>query len=262
MTGAQVDYNGAPTGYTADPSEVINYVDAHDNETLFDALTYKLPLATSMADRVRMNTLSLATVTLGQGPSFWHAGTDLLRSKSLDRNSLRLRRLVQPDRLLRPAVDVRFGAAAVESDNSDKWPYMRALLANPALKPGAADMAAATAGAQALLKIRSSSPLFRLGSAALIQQKVSFPSSGPSAIPGVIVMQIDDRSGRNIDPRLKRIVVVFNATPNAQTIPLSDAAGLALNPVQANGSDPVVKQTSVTASSVTVPPRTVAVLQQ
>ena len=117
-------------------------------------------------------------------------------------------------------------------------------------------------GGPVLLKVRSSSPLFRFGSASLIQQKVSFPSSGPSAIPGVIVMQIDDRPGRNIDPRLKRIVVVFNATPNAQTIPLSDAAGLALNPVQANGSDPVVKQTSVTASSVTVPPRTVAVLQQ
>ena len=65
----------------------ITYVDAHDNETLFDSLTYKLPVATSMADRVRMNTLSLATTALAQTPSFWHAGADLLRSKSLDRNS-------------------------------------------------------------------------------------------------------------------------------------------------------------------------------
>ena len=37
VTGAQVDYNGQPAGYTADPQEVINYVEAHDNETLFDA---------------------------------------------------------------------------------------------------------------------------------------------------------------------------------------------------------------------------------
>lgn len=87
ITGAEVDYNGSPAGYTADPAEVITYVDAHDNETLFDALTYKLPPATPMDARVRMNTLSLATVTLSQGPSFWHAGADLLRSKSLDRNS-------------------------------------------------------------------------------------------------------------------------------------------------------------------------------
>src|SRR3712207_2959566 len=38
VKGSDVDYNGSPTGYTADPSEVITYVDAHDNETLFDAL--------------------------------------------------------------------------------------------------------------------------------------------------------------------------------------------------------------------------------
>ena len=50
-------------------------------------LQYKLPQATSMADRVRMNTLALATTALAQSPSFWHAGADLLRSKSLDRNS-------------------------------------------------------------------------------------------------------------------------------------------------------------------------------
>ena len=42
-----------------------------------------------MADRVRMNTVALSTVALAQGPSFWHAGTDLLRSKSLDRNTFR-----------------------------------------------------------------------------------------------------------------------------------------------------------------------------
>ena len=261
VTGAHVDYNGAPTGYATDPSEVINYVDAHDNETLFDALTYKLPPATSMADRVRMNTLALATVTLGQGPSFWHAGADLLRSKSLDRNSYDSGDWF--NRIDFSGQQSTFGSGLpVESKNSDKWSYMKDLLANPDLKPGAADMAAATAGAQALLKIRSSSPLFRLGSASLIQQKVSFPNSGPTSAPGVIVMQIDDRVGRNVDPRLKRIVVVFNATPKAETVPITGAAGLVLNPVQAGGADSVVKETSVTATSVTVPARTVAVLQQ
>ncbi len=85
--GEQFDYNGSPAGYADQPDEVINYVDAHDNETLYDLSVFKLPTDTSMADRVRMNTLSLATVTLSQSPSFWHAGTELLRSKSLDRNS-------------------------------------------------------------------------------------------------------------------------------------------------------------------------------
>ena len=81
------DYNGQPAGYTADPQESITYVDAHDNETLYDALAYKLPPSTSMADRVRMQTLSLGTTALGQGVSFWLAGSEMLRSKSLDRNS-------------------------------------------------------------------------------------------------------------------------------------------------------------------------------
>ena len=34
-----------------------------------------------------MNTLALSTTALAQGPSFWHAGADILRSKSLDHNS-------------------------------------------------------------------------------------------------------------------------------------------------------------------------------
>ena len=85
--GDELDYNGQPAGYADEPDEIINYVDAHDNETLYDIGVLKLPTDTSMADRVRMNTLSLATVTLSQTPSFWHAGTELLRSKSLDRNS-------------------------------------------------------------------------------------------------------------------------------------------------------------------------------
>ena len=54
-----------PPATPTSPTRSISYVDAHDNETLFDALTYKLPVATSMADRVRMNTLSLATTALG-----------------------------------------------------------------------------------------------------------------------------------------------------------------------------------------------------
>ena len=82
VLGKDVDYNGQPAGYTEDPSEIITYVDAHDNETLFDSLALKLPRGTSMADRVRMNTLSLSTMALSQGVVLWHAGTDLLRSKS------------------------------------------------------------------------------------------------------------------------------------------------------------------------------------
>ena len=109
--GAEVDYNGAPAGYADQPDEVINYVDAHDNETLYDLGVFKLPTDTTMADRIRMNTLSLATVTFSQTPSFWHAGTELPPFEVARPQQLQLRRLVQPDRLDGPGVDVRLGPA-------------------------------------------------------------------------------------------------------------------------------------------------------
>lgn len=80
VTGAQVDYNGQPAGYADAPGDALAYADAHDNESLFDALTYKLPAGTGAADRARMQVLALATAALSQGPSLSQAGTDLLRS--------------------------------------------------------------------------------------------------------------------------------------------------------------------------------------
>jgi hypothetical protein len=86
---AELLYGDAPAGYTTRPQEQVAYVSAHDNETLFDALAAKLPVPTSMDDRVRMQVVALASVLLGQGTPFLHAGSELLRSKSLDRDSYR-----------------------------------------------------------------------------------------------------------------------------------------------------------------------------
>ncbi|MCD5344980.1 pullulanase-type alpha-1,6-glucosidase [Agromyces sp. S2-1-8] len=263
VRGDQLDYRGAPAGYADEPDEVINYVDAHDNETLFDLSVFKLPQSTSMADRVRMNTLSLATVTLSQSPSFWHAGTELLRSKSLDRNSYDSGDWF--NRVDWTGQESTFGSGLPgEADNGDKWPIMQPLLADPALKPTAADMAAAEASALDLLRVRSSVDLLQLGSAELIDQKVSFPNSGPDATPGVIVMQVDDLVGDDVDPELEGALVVFNASPTAIAQTVGGLAGrdFALAEAQASGSDQVVKQTTWDASTgtVTVPARSVAVL--
>ena len=154
----------SPAGYADQPDEVINYVDAHDNETLYDLSVFKLPRDTSMADRVRMNTLSLATVTLSQSPSFWHAGTELLRSKSLDRNSYNSGDWF--NRIDWTGQESTFGSGLPPAaDNEDKWSIMAPLLADPALKPGAADIAAAEASALDLLRVRDEVDLLQLGSA-------------------------------------------------------------------------------------------------
>ena len=265
VTGADVDYNGAPTGYTLDPQEGVTYVEAHDNETLFDALTYKLPAATSMADRIRMQTIGLSTTAFGQGVSFWHAGGDILRSKSLDRNSYDSGDWF--NLLDFTYTENGFGRGLPPApDNEAKWPYMKPLLADPALDPAPADIRAARRQANALLAIRQSTPLFHLGTAGRVQQKVAFPSGGPDQTPGVIVMRIDDTVGADVDPQLKGLVVVFNASPEATTQTVAGTAGqrFALHPVQANGTDPVVKGSTYhrQAGSFTVPGRTVAVFVQ
>jgi pullulanase-type alpha-1,6-glucosidase len=256
VTGKEVDYNGQPAGYAADPSETVTYVDAHDNETLFDSLALKLPRGTSMADRVRMNTLSLSTVALSQGVVFWHAGTDLLRSKSLDRNSYDSGDWF--NRVDWARRENTFGSGLPpEADNGAKWDHMRPLLADPALKPGPEAMDAAHARALELLRIRSSSPLFRLGSAAAIQAKVSFLD----AEPGVIAMLVDDTAGTDADPDRDGVLVVLNATPAATTVS-GTGGGWTLHDVQASGGDEVVKGSTVAADAVTVPARTAAVFER
>lgn len=262
-TGEQLDYNGQPAGYADSPEEVITYVDAHDNETIFDALTLKLPTDTPMADRVRMNTLALSTTALAQTPSFWHAGADLLRSKSLDRNSYNSGDWF--NEVDWAGEESTFGRGLPPAaDNEAKWGFQQPLLADPALVPTPQDIAAAEAAAQDLLELRFSTDLFRLGSAELIEQKVSFPAGGPDAVPGVVVMRIDDTVGRDVDRRLDGVLVVMNASDEAAPISVEGLAGerYRLSPVQATGSDPVVRTTTWdrATGTVTVPARTVAVL--
>ncbi|GGK66060.1 pullulanase-type alpha-1,6-glucosidase [Ornithinimicrobium pekingense] len=266
VTGAEISYNGAPAGYAEHPDEIVNYVDAHDNETIFDALTFKLPQDLPMEDRVRLNTVALSTTALSQSVSFWHAGADLLRSKSLDRNSYNSGDWFNVLDFTR--TDNGFGRGLPpEGDNKDKWEIIRPLLADASLKPEPAHIEQASVMAQDLLRLRSSTELFRLGDPDLIEQKVSFPVSGTEhGDPQVIVMHIDDTVGTDVDPGLDRVVVVLNASGEAvdQRVPGLEGERLELSPVQAEGADDVVRQTVWDPATGTahVPARTVAVLVQ
>ena len=143
---------------------------------------------------------------------------------------------------------------------------MRPFLSNPANKPDAAAIAAARDQARDLLRLRRSSPLFRLGSAELIKEMVSFPCAGPEAPAGLLVMRIADVRGRGIDPERRAVVVAFNAAPWGVDAKVEGMAGaaLTLSRVQRAGSDVVVKQTRWDRESGTlhVPGRTVAVLEE
>ncbi|MFF8829163.1 pullulanase-type alpha-1,6-glucosidase [Streptomyces sp. NPDC015131] len=251
VTGSEVDYNGAPAGYAAAPGDALAYADAHDNETLYDALALKLPAATSPGDRARMQVLAMATAALSQGPALSQAGTDLLRSKSLDRNSYD-----SGDWFNVLNWDCRAGngfgrGLPPAADNKDKWSFGKPLLTSPSLKAGCPEITGTSAAYRDLLKIRTTEKAFSLSTAGQVQSALSFPLSGTEETPGVITMRLGD------------LVVVFNATPGkqAQKVPALAGTRHTLHPVQAGGSDATVK-TSVydtATGTFTVPARTVAV---
>ncbi|MGP3924126.1 pullulanase-type alpha-1,6-glucosidase [Streptomyces sp. 8N616] len=263
VKGSEVDYNGAPAGYAAAPGDALAYADAHDNETLYDALAFKLPQGTGAGERARMQVLAMATAALSQGPALSQAGTDLLRSKSLDRNSYdsgdwfnaihwpcgTAGKAGPPDH----AGNGFGGGLPPAADNKPKWPYAKPLLADPALRPGCAQLTAASAAYRDLLRIRSTEKSFSLSSAEAVQEALSFPLSGTEETPGVLTM------------RLGGLVVVFNATPERQDQRIASLAGrpYALHTAQARGSDAVVKSASYDRDSgtFTVPARTVAVFE-
>ena len=267
VLGAQLDYNGQGAGFASQPAENVNYVDAHDNETLFDLVTYKMPADAPMDHRVRMSLISQASVALSQSPSFWASGTEMLRSKSLDRDSFNSGDYYNAiDWTMH---DNGFGhGLPVKSKNGAAWDHMRPLLENPDLKPSPEQIDSSSEIAMDFLRVRSSSRLFTLGSADLIRSKVSFPNSGEGAVDGTIVMLINDEAGAgsDVDAALDGALVVFNATDKTMTTAVDGLAGrvFKLHEAQANGSDAVVKDSSFDAKtgSVTVPARTVAVFTQ
>ncbi len=263
VTGAEVDYNGSPAGYTAAPGEAVTYVDAHDNEILYDALAYKLPQATAAVDRARMQVLALGTVVLGQGTGFVTTGTERLRSKSLDRNSYN-----SGDWFNQIRWDCTQGngfgvGLPPEQDNRDKWPYAKPLLADPELVPDCAAIDLTDARYAELLRVRASSPVFGLATADQVQKRVAFPLSGRAETPGVLTMTLD---GRGLDGRWRSVTVIFNATTGTATQRLTGLRGadVALHPVLRTSADEALRTASFEKSSgtFTVPARSVAVFVQ
>jgi pullulanase len=270
VTGASLPYGGRGVGYASSPEEVVSYVDAHDNETLWDTLVLKLPPGTPMGERVRRSTLALAVVTLSQGVPFWHAGTEVLRSKSLDRNSYDSGDWF--NRLDYTLQDNGFGRGLPPApDNRRRWPLLRPLLADPSLHPSTEDMTTARDAALDLLRLRRDLPLLRLGSAERVLRQVSFPVSGTAdGRPDVVVMVVDDdvlgAPDRTppVDPDHSGLLVVLNAAtePVTQRLPGLRDQEWQLSTVQRAGADPVVRQTrwDPAGAALTVPPLTAAVL--
>lgn len=263
ITGAEVDYNGSPAGYTLSPAENIVYVSKHDNQTLWDIIQYKAPARTSVDDRVRMQNLGLSIVALSQGVPFFHAGSDMLRSKSLDRDSYNSGDHFNQLDFTYQTNNWGVGLPPAWS-NEENWLLMRPLLARTALRPDQEQILASVHHLQEMLKIRNSSRLFRLESADDVMQRLTFHNTGPEQVPGVIVMTLSDIGFENtLDPEHDSILVVFNATGELQRLQVGEFAGrgFRLHPVQRASDDWLVRFSRFRPESGTiiVPARTTSV---
>ena len=257
VTGRDIDYFGNPgAGYASDPQEVINYAAAHDNETLFDISQYKLPLGTSTADRVRVVNLANSIIALSQGVPFFHAGQDMLRSKSMDRNSYNSGDWFN---VLDFSYETNGWGRGMPpyADNQNSWGEISPLLGNPALGDiDKKDIRRANKHMREMLRIRKSSKLFRLRTAEDVMERLEFHNTGPSQDPGLVVMSL--RGKKDIE-----IVVLFNAAPEAKTFYLDtgEDSEFELHDVQEDSHDPVVRTAGYDEDdrAFYVPARTTAV---
>ncbi|MBM0512613.1 pullulanase-type alpha-1,6-glucosidase [Aeromonas hydrophila] len=254
--GSDIDYNGQPAGYAQDPTEIQNYVDKHDNQTLFDNLIYKAPQG---ADLVRMQGVSLATAMLGQGIPFTHAGVELLRSKSMERDSYDSGDWY--NRVDYTLADNNFDKGLPRKDkDGDNYPLIEKVLGKH-VKPSGADMATMVGFYQELAELRQSSRLLRLGSGAEVIKRVDFRNTGPDQEPGLIVMTVDDgvNAGADLDPAIDGLVVMINATNAPQSIsdfrdgndqPI-DLTSLQLSPAH-HGGESIARDAAVNGGALTL----------
>ncbi len=261
ITTAQLDYDGQQAGYTADPQETINYIEAHDNETLFDSNQYKLPLATTPAERVRVHNLGASLMMFSQGIPFVHAGQELLRSKSMDRNTYDAGDWF--NLLDYSYQDNGWGRGLpLAQENQQNWPVIQPRLADPALAVDAGHIEQSLAHMLEIMRMRSASRLFRLENAGQVQQVLRFHNTGPQQIPGLIVMSLTDTDA-NLDPLYEDILVLFNADVQEHSITLANRADkdFILHPVLQDSADARVKTAGYdgAAGRFTVPARTTAV---
>jgi pullulanase len=260
-------YGDGPAGYVSQPGEVVNYVENHDNQTLFDIHVFKLPTDTLARDRARVQALALAFPILSQGVAYFHAGGEILRSKSLDRNSYD-----SGDWFNRMDWSGRTHAfpsgLPIKNDNGGDWGLMKAFLENPAIRVGQPDILWTRDQFLALLKIRARTSLLRLPTAQAINDRLKFHNTGPQSIAGLIVGDLDGQGLAGA--KHKSLVYFINARQAETTVQISALKGrkLAVHSALLGGAtkakmlDENQRQVKfdIQTGTVTIPARTVTVL--
>ena len=149
---SQIDYNrvslagGSRGPWATEASQSINYVSAHDNNTLYDKLVATLPDADEETIKL-MQKQANAIVLTAQGVPFLHAGVEMMRTKDGDHNSYNASDEVNQ-------IDWNW-----KEENADVYNYYKGLIA-----------------------LRSAHPAFRMSAQEDIQANLTFMEDVPVGV--------------------------------------------------------------------------------
>ncbi len=175
--GVKLGVRGAIDDFSDSPVEAINYVECHDNHTLWDRL--KISTADDAritdADRRAMDKLAAAALFTSQGVPFIQAGQEFLRTKGGDHNSYD-----KPD-------SVNMIRWREKLEHRDVYEYYQGLIA-----------------------LRRAHPLFRLETAEQVRRAVKFLDDQPGLVvpPGCVAYLIESVTGQD---EWSRALVLLNA---------------------------------------------------
>ncbi|GGW88054.1 alpha-1,6-glucosidase domain-containing protein [Alteromonas halophila] len=260
-------------GYAEDPADIINYVSKHDNETLWDQFNYALPMDLTLAERVRAQNIGISIPIMSQGIPFLQMGGDMLRSKSMDRNSYDSGDWFNYVDFTYQTNNWNVGLPPAQ-DNEARWEEMGEFIYSPERAASMTDIEFASAVFGEYVSIRRDSPLFRLTTGQAIIDRVGFHNIGRRQQPGLIAMSIDDGVSPDsettlddLDPMNDAIMVVVNSGYEEKSITVNTATGFELHMTHMNSVDPTVRGAFFTEGSgddegngtFTVPALTMAV---
>ena len=231
ISGEDYLWNGQITGYSLEPSETVNYVSKHDNPTLWDNFAETLPNMTT-AQRVQVQQVTMAYPLLAQGIPFIHMGQELLRSKSMDRDSYDSGDWFNYVDFTQQTNNWNVGLPSCEKNSAlcgsdhDRWDMIRHRIAQDPHGPSPDDIAQTHAWLKTLLQVRSTTPLLRLATAQQINDQVRFHNVGGKN--GLVVMQITANTlatDNQPDQPHQAVVVLINNSAAGQDFHLANTQG-------------------------------------
>ncbi len=186
-----IPYDSLPNTFASKPDETINYATSHDNYTLWDKINGAEPSWTQ-AQYIAAQKLGLAIPLLSEGVFFMQGGDEIARTKGGNGNSYN-----------------------VQGPNEFDWSRLTTF-------------ATVDNYVQGLISIRKDHPAFRINSAQIITNNLSFLTT-PSGVVGYTI------NGSAVGDSWSTILVYFNGNTSSQTVSLPFGTwNLVVNPFVAS----------------------------